>query len=199
MAISLSSELIATAFQISDYLDASNLSYSIEEVEFLVIDIVNERLRSTVLRQSTSRIIQRAQSAELFSYSAEWIVNRGQFITDIKVFVVEYKRWKEHTERAKSGTVTSPRRDYSTGATSVHTSSASFRLPLKRGALYDPVDSLILLSIEKFNKVLDGASDFSDLSNSFRFNQYISTPLFIMSDDIDYQGIEFTEQQWNAF
>ena len=71
MITSLSSELIATAFQISDYLNVFNLSYFIEEVEFLIIDIVSECLRSTVLRQFTSRITQRAQFVELLNYSIE--------------------------------------------------------------------------------------------------------------------------------
>ena len=71
MIISLFSELIATIFQINDYLNVSNLSYFIEEIEFLIIDIVNERLRSTVLQQSISRITQRTQFAESFNYSIE--------------------------------------------------------------------------------------------------------------------------------
>ena len=80
----------------------------------------------------------------------------------------------------------------------MHTSSALFRLLLKRGALYDPIDPLILFSIKKFNKILDEANDFNDSNNSFRFNQHISIFLFIMSDDTDYQNTEFIEQQWNA-
>ena len=77
----------------------------------------------------------------------------------------------------------------------MHISSASFRLPLERDALYNSIDFLILFSIKKFNKILDEASDFSDSNNSFRFNQHISIFLFIMPDDIGYQDIEFTEQQ----
>ena len=77
----------------------------------------------------------------------------------------------------------------------MHTSSASFRLSLKRNALYDSIDFLILFSIEKFNKILNEASDFNDFNNLFRFNQHISISLFIMLDDIDYQNIKFIKQQ----
>ena len=190
------SDLIATAFQISDYLNVFNLSYPTEKAEFLVIDIVSERLKSTALRQSTSRTTQRAQSIESSVYSVEWAVNRDKFITDIKTFVVEYKRWKNHAERARSSTVTPFRKDYSTDAISMHTPLAPSRPSPERGALYDPVDFLILPSIEKSNKILEEASDFSDLSNLFRSNQHTSTSLFIMFDDINnYQSTEFIEQQ----
>ena len=186
MITSLSSKLIATVFQINDYLNVFNFSYFIEKVEFLIIDIVNKRLKSTVLRQFISRIIQRIQFVELFNYLIKWAVNRDQLIIDIKIFVIKYKKWKKHIERAKSNTITSSRKNYLIDVISVHVSFVSFRLSLKRGALYDSIDSLILFNIKKFNKIFNVTNDFNDFNNSFQFNQHISTFLLIMFDDIDY-------------
>ncbi len=50
--------LLICAFQIDNYLKIANLLYSSIEAEFIVISIVDKRLRSIVIRKSTSRIIQ---------------------------------------------------------------------------------------------------------------------------------------------
>ncbi len=48
------SHLLICAFQIDNYLKATNLFYSSIEAEFIVISIVDKRLRSIVVKKSTS-------------------------------------------------------------------------------------------------------------------------------------------------
>jgi len=52
------SHLLTCAFQINDYLKTTNLLYPSIEVESIVINIVDERLRLVVVKKSTSRITQ---------------------------------------------------------------------------------------------------------------------------------------------
>ncbi len=50
--------LLICAFQINDYLKIINLFYSFIEAKFIVISIVNKRLRSIVVRKSINQIIR---------------------------------------------------------------------------------------------------------------------------------------------
>jgi len=54
ISIAFFSHLLICAFQIDNYLKATNLFYSSIEIKFIVISIVDERLRSIVVRKSTN-------------------------------------------------------------------------------------------------------------------------------------------------
>ena len=77
-------------FQISDFLKVAKFSYSTEKVKSIIIEIVNERLRSSVSKELITRTIQRILSTEFIFYSINWVIDRSKFVTDIRVFVIEY-------------------------------------------------------------------------------------------------------------
>ena len=77
-------------FQISDFLKVAKLFYSIEKVKFIIIEIINKRFRSFVLKEFIIRTTQRALSAKFIFYSVNWIINRSKFVTNIRIFVIEY-------------------------------------------------------------------------------------------------------------
>ena len=149
-SIAITPNLLVRAFQISDFLKAAKLPYPTEEAKSIITGIVNERLRPPVSKEPTTRTTQRALSAEPTSYPADWAVDRSKFVTDTRAFVVEYNNWYGES-RARSGTVTPPRKDYSTGATPVHTPNAPEREKPTR-ASFDfegAINKLVLPSIER--------------------------------------------------
>ena len=105
--------------------------------------------------------------------------------------------------RARSGTVTSSRKDYFIEITFIRIPTALNRRSTSKNAFYDLINSLIFSSIKKafaiiadefntideFNNVITEASDFEDT-----FKKFIFTPLSIMSEDINHQKTKFIEQ-----
>ena len=201
-SLTITPELLTRAFQISDYITSASLSYPSEEAEDIVTNLVDERFRPALLRNPTSRTTQRSQSVDPPAYPPEWVVDRSRFVKDVKRFVKDYIKNKQATKGTRLGTVTPPRKDYSTGATPVRTPTAPSRRQAERDTFYDPVDPLILPSIEKAFATLGGepSNTTTEASGSGEAsNKPTSTPPSTMPDDTtNHQGTGFTEQQWNA-
>ena len=69
-SLAITPEFLTGASQIRDYITSANLSYPTPEAE-IIVSLVDESFRPAILRNLISRITQRAESADLFTYSSE--------------------------------------------------------------------------------------------------------------------------------
>ncbi len=139
--------LRALAYQINDYLHAASLTYPKEapRAQVIVTEVINNTFRLVALRAPTSRTTARARSSKPLLYPVEWAVNRGSFVRDTKALVTDYDIWKRgHT----SGTVTPHGKDYSTGATPVHSPQAPSKPARSHFYLVGQINPFMLPTIE---------------------------------------------------
>ena len=133
MAPPISQELLATAYQIFDFLQASGRQYprsSPVEAESTVRSIVATSFRPAIVRAAVTRQTQNSSTAPP-AHPPEWATDRPRFRRDVSQFVVatrEYRRSQHYLDfvatnqqattapPVRDGIVT-PDRAYSTGAT----------------------------------------------------------------------------------
>ena len=130
--MSLAPDQLVRAYQIHDYLEASELTLQDNNVRNVIHSIVAGSFRLAVLRPAPSRLT-RNSSAEPPSYPVDWAIDRGRLAADVRDFVattaiyqksdyyLDYLRFKDQPIPRHLQPRTSRKhkeKDYSTGNTS---------------------------------------------------------------------------------